>query len=235
MKIEIKEGGVVTNDGAAIGVIYDSICHLKEKVGPTVKGAIRKESGIVDLVFVTGTPEDFEREEKSTLTVEKIQKAKALLEASEAEFLVGEKEQIVADMSDDELAAEMKRRGLIQDAPEAPEAPASTHAPVFAPQVEADKPARGISAVQRLHDLAAKGQIPQPPAKNPAMGDKTPEYVAWFKTHATAEEIAVRYPDNRRVPASTAEFAAAQEKLQGKLKGEKKDTGKENDFTDKAE
>ena len=65
--------------------------------------------------------------------------------------------------------------------------------------------------------------------------DITPEYVAWFKTHATAEEIAVRYPDNRRVPASTAEFAAAQERLQGRLKGEKKDTGKENDFTDKAE
>lgn len=218
MKIEIKEGGFVTNDGAVIGAIYDSTCHLKNKVGPTVKGAIRKESGIVDLVFVTGTPEDFEREPKENPLV-------AIPPVVS-----------VATMSDDELAAEMKRRGLIQDAPEAPEAPeapASTHAPVFAPQVEADKPARGISAVQRLHDLAAKGQIPQPPAKNPAMGDKTPEYVAWFKTHATAEEIAVRYPDNRRVPASTAEFAAAQERLQGKLKGEKKDTGKENDFTDK--
>jgi hypothetical protein len=231
MNIEVNEARV-SKDGEEIGTIKDGTCHLLAKVGPTVKGAIRKESGIVDLVFVTGTPEDFEREEKSTLTVEKIQKAKALLEASEAEFLVGEKEQIVADMSDDELAAEMKRRGLIQDAPEAP---VLTPAPVVVSQVEADKPARGISAVQRLHDLAAKGQIPQPPAKNPAMGDKTPEYVAWFKTHATAEEIAVRYPDNRRVPASTAEFAAAQESLQGKLKGEKKDTGKENDFTDKAE
>lgn len=216
MKIEI-EGGVVTNDGAAIGAIYDSTCHLKEKVGPTVKGAIRKESGIVDLVFITGTAKDRERELKENPMVS-IPPVVSL-----------------ATMSDDDLAAEMKRRGLIQDAPEAPEAPASTHAPVFAPQVEADKPARGISAVQRLHDLAAKGQIPQPPAKNPAMGDKTPEYVAWFKTHATAEEIAVRYPDNRRVPASTAEFAAAQERLQGRLKGEKKDTGKENDFTDKAE
>lgn len=204
MKIEI-EGGVVTNDGAVIGAIYDSICHLKNKVGPTVKGAIKKASGIEALTFVVGeAPEDEGETSMPSL----------------------------ADMSDDDLAAEMKRRGLIQDAPEAP---ASTPAPVVAPQVEADKPARGISAVQRLHDLAAKGQIPQPPAKNPAMGDKTPEYVAWFKTHATAEEIAVRYPDNRRVPASTAEFAAAQERLQGKLKGEKKDTGKENDFTDKAE
>ena len=216
MNIEIKDGSV-TNDGEEIGVILGGTCYLKNKVGPTVKGAIRKESGIVDLVFITGTAKDRERELKENPMVS-IPPVVSL-----------------ATMSDDDLAAEMKRRGLIQDAPEAPEAPASTHAPVFAPQVEADKPARGISAVQRLHDLAAKGQIPQPPAKNPAMGDKTPEYVAWFKTHATAEEIAVRYPDNRRVPASTAEFAAAQERIQGKLKGEKKDTGKENDFTDKAE
>ena len=67
------------------------------------------------------------------------------------------------------------------------------------------------------------------------MGDKTPEYVAWFKAHATPEEIAKRYPDNRRVPASIAEFAKAQAKIYDKLPGEKKDTGKENDFTDKAE
>lgn len=217
MKIEIKEGGVVTNDGDEIGTIHarHGVCHLTAKVGPTVKGAIRKESGIVDLVFVTGTPEDFEREPKENPLVA-IQPVVS-----------------VATMSDDDLADEMKRRGLIQDVPEVT-FPVLAPAPVVAPQVEADKPARGISAVQRLHDLAAKGQIPQPPAKNPAMGDKTPEYVAWFKAHATAEEIAVRYPDNRRVPASTAEFAAAQERLQGKLKGEKKDTGKENDFTDKA-
>ena len=220
MNIEIKNG-VVTKDGDEIGVIQDSICHLTEKVGPTVKGAIRKESGIVDLVFVTGTPEDFEREEKSTLTVEKIQKAKALLEASEAEFLVGEKEQIVADMSDDDLAAEMRRRGLIQEVKNQPvvEQP---------PVIERD-----LSAVERLHKLANEGKIPQPPAKHPAMGDKTPEYVAWFKAHATPEEIAVRYPDNRRIPASVREFQAAEEKLKGKLPGEKKDTAPENDFIGK--
>ena len=220
MNIEIISG-VVLKDGDQIGVIQDSICHLTEKVGPTVKGAIRKESGIVDLVFVTGTPEDFEREEKSTLTVEKIQKAKALLEASEAEFLVGEKEQIVADMSDDDLAAEMRRRGLIQEVKNQPvvEQP---------PVIERD-----LSAVERLHKLANEGKIPQPPAKHPAMGDKTPEYVAWFKAHATPEEIAVRYPDNRRIPASVREFQAAEEKLKGKLPGEKKDTAPENDFIGK--
>lgn len=203
MRIEIKDG-VVTNDGAVIGTIEDGTCFLKKKVGPTVKGAIKKEAAMSELAFVVGeTPdEDADDAPKPSL----------------------------ATMSDDELAAEMKRRGLIQDAPDVP-----TPAFAIVSQVEADKPAPGIGAVARLHDLAAKGQIPQPPSKNPAMGDKTPEYVAWFKTHATPEEIAARYPDNRRVPASTAEFAAAQEKLQGKLKGEKKDTGKENDFNDNAE
>lgn len=214
MNIEIKNG-VVTKDGDEIGIIQDSTCHLTAKVGPTVKGAIKKVAGI-ELAFVVDAPE-----EKSTLTVENIQKAKALLEASEAEFLVGEKEQIVADMSDDELAAEMKRRGLIQEVKNEPvvEQP---------PVIERD-----LSAVDRLHKLANEGRIPQPPAKHPAMGDKTPEYVAWFKAHATPEEIAVRYPDNRRIPASVREFQAAEEKLKGKLPGEKKDTAPENDFIGK--
>jgi len=231
MKIEINEG-FVTNDGAVIGTIDANVCHLKNKVGPTVKGAIRKESGIVDLQFIVvgEAPEDEgddAPEEKSQLTVEKIQKAKALLEGSpEAEIIFGEKEQIIADMSDDDLAAEMKRRGLIQDAPPVVEALAVVQPAVK--QVD-------LSAVERLHKLADDGNIPKPPAKHPAMGDKTPEYVAWFKAHATPEEIAKRYPDNRRVPASIAEFAKAQAKIYDKLPGEKKDTGKENDFTDKAE
>jgi len=214
MNIQIKEG-VVTNDGDEIGIIQDSTCHLTVKVGPTVKGAIRKESGIVDLQFIVGDAS----EEKSQLTVEKIQKARAVLDASEAEFLIGEKEQIIADMSDDDLAAEMKRRGLIQDAPEAPTV-------VQPPVIERD-----LSAVERLHKLADEGKIPKPPAKLPAMGDKTPEYVAWFKAHATPAEISVRYADNRRIPATVAEFAKAEAKLQDRLPGEKKDISKENDFT----
>lgn len=194
MKIEIHEG-FVTNDGAVIGSIDGNVCHLKNKVGPTVKGAIRKESGIVDLQFIaTDAPEKDDED--------KVDSPPSL-----------------ATMSDDELAAEMVRRGLIQDAPEAP---AIVHSPVIQP---------GISAVERLHKLADEGKIPTPPAKHPAMGDKTPEYVAWFKVHATPAEITARYPDNRRVPASTAEFARAEAKLQEQLPGEKKDTGKENDFT----
>jgi hypothetical protein len=195
MKIEINEG-TVTNDGAVIGTIDGNVCHLKNKVGPTVKGAIRKESGIVDLQFIAGgdAPEKEDEDKVDALPS-------------------------LAEMSDDELAAEMVRRGLIQDAPEAP---AIVQPPVVQP---------GSSAVERLHKLADAGQIPTPPAKHPAMGDKTPEYVAWFKAHATLAEIAARYPTNRRVPASTAEFFKAEAKLQEQLPGEKKDTAKENDFT----
>ena len=202
MNIEIKNG-VVTKDGDEIGVIQDSTCYLTEKVGPTVKGAIKKTAG-VELSFVVGNaPETTEEEEDS-----------------DGKDVDAPKPSL-ADMSDDELAEEMKRRGLIQEFKNEPvvEQP---------PVIERD-----LSAVERLHKLANEGKIPQPPAKHPAMGDKTPEYVAWFKAHATPEEIAVRYPDNRRIPASVREFQAAEEKLKGKLPGEKKDTAPENDFIGK--
>jgi hypothetical protein len=198
MNIEINNR-VVTKNGEEIGMIQDGTCHLLAKVGPTVKGAIKKASGIETLAFVVGEAEDEENDAPTPS---------------------------LADMSDDDLAAEMKRRGLIQEAPAVVESPAIVQPAV----VERD-----LSAVERLHKLADDGKIPKPPAKHPAMGDKTPEYVAWFKSRATPEEIAKRYPDNRRVPASVAEFAKAQAKIYDKLPGEKKDTGKENDFTDKAE
>jgi len=201
MNIEIKNG-VVTKDGDEIGVIQDSTCYLTAQVGPTVKGAIKKTAG-VELAFVVGNaPEAPDEEDSDGKDVDALKPS-------------------LADMSDDELAEEMKRRGLIQEVKNEPvvEQP---------PVIERD-----LSAVERLHKLANEGRIPQPPAKHPAMGDKTPEYVAWFKAHATPEEIAVRYPDNRRIPASVREFQAAEEKLKGKLPGEKKDTAPENDFIGK--
>lgn len=202
MHIEINNG-VVTKDGDEIGVIQDSTCYLTEKVGPTVKGAIKKAAG-VELSFVVGNAPEITDEE----------------EDSDGKDVDAPKPSL-ADMSDDELAEEMKRRSLIQEVKNEPvvEQP---------PVIERD-----LSAVERLHKLANEGKIPQPPAKHPAMGDKTPEYVAWFKAHATPEEIAVRYPDNRRIPASVREFQAAEEKLKGKLPGEKKDTAPENDFIGK--
>lgn len=205
MHIEINNG-VVTKDGDEIGVIQDSTCYLTAQVGPTVKGAIKKAAG-VELSFVVGNAPEITDEE----------------EDSDGKDVDAPKPSL-ADMSDDELAEEMKRRGLIQEAPQVPETPVVVQPPVIE---------RDLSAVERLHKLANEGKIPQPPAKHPAMGDKTPEYVAWFKAHATPEEIAVRYPDNRRIPASVREFQAAEEKLKGKLPGEKKDTAPENDFIGK--
>lgn len=207
MNIEIKNG-VVTKDGDEIGVIQDSTCYLTAQVGPTVKGAIKKTAG-VELSFVVGNAPDAPDAPEE--------------EDSDGKDVDAPKPSL-ADMSDDELAEEMKRRGLIQEAPQVPETPVVVQPPVIE---------RDLSAVERLHKLANEGKIPQPPAKHPAMGDKTPEYVAWFKAHATPEEIAVRYPDNRRIPASVREFQAAEEKLKGKLPGEKKDTAPENDFIGK--
>jgi hypothetical protein len=202
MNIAINEARV-SKDGEEIGMILGEICYLEAKVGPTVKGAIKKAAG-VDLSFVVGDAPDENDTENDTEEAKDVDAPPPSL----------------ADMSDDELAAEMKRRGLIQEVPETP-------AVVQPPVIERD-----LSAVDRLHRLAGEGKIPQPPEKHPAMGDKDPAYVAWFKAHATPAEIATRYPENRRVPVTVREFVQAEEKLKGKLPGEKKDTNKENDFTD---
>lgn len=202
MNIEIING-VVTNDGETIGSIQGDVCTTPQKLSGPVKGAIRKEMGNPELAF----------EVSGDILVEAGSKAEGS----------GSAPLKLDALSDDDLAAEMLRRGLIKNEPE-------TSAIVQPPVKQVD-----LSAVERLNNLAKEGKIPHPPAKHPAMGDKDPAYVAWFKAHATPEEIAIRYPARRRVPASAAEFAKAEERLKGKLPGEKKDTNKENDFSDSAE
>lgn len=228
MKIEvhkhpIEEGSVVTNDGEPIGTIAESVCTLQKTVGPTVKGAIKKAAGLAALTFVVSDAPD-EPEDEAPLPDGIIADGTIPQDEFEEEMKRQHARKSptpsLADMSDDELAAEMKRRGMIQ---EVPEAPVGVQPPVKE---------RDLSAVERLHKLAEEGKIPQPPEKHPAMGDKDPAYVAWFKAHATPAEIATRYPENRRVPASVREFQVAAEKLQGRLPGEKKDTDKANDFSD---
>lgn len=191
---------VVTNDGETIGSIQGDVCTTPQKLSGPVKGAIRKAAGNSELAFVAGTDEQRKQElEEHPLVI------------------------TASSLSDDALAAEMLRRGLIRHEPEAPT--------IIQPPVKRID----LSAVERLNGLAKDGKIPHPPQKHPAMGDKDPAYVAWFKQYATHDEIAIRYPENRRVPATAAEFAKAEEKLRGKLPGEKKDTNKDNDFSDKAE
>jgi len=46
--------------------------------------------------------------------------------------------------------------------------------------------------------------IPEAPAKDPALGDKTPAYVEWFREHHSPEEFAEKYR-GRRIPATLAD------------------------------
>jgi hypothetical protein len=79
------------------------------------------------------------------------------------------------------------------------------------------------TGLDRLLDLVDDGKIPAPPECNPAMGDKAPEFVAWFKAHAWPEEIEAKYPATRRLP-KPGEFEAAElRRLNRKLDGEVED------------
>lgn len=79
------------------------------------------------------------------------------------------------------------------------------------------------TGLDRLLDLADAGKIPTPPMHNPAMGDKAPEFVAWFKQHATLAEIEAKYPATRRLPKPGDFEAAEQRRLNRKLDGEVED------------
>jgi hypothetical protein len=79
------------------------------------------------------------------------------------------------------------------------------------------------TGLDRLLDLVEAGKIPAPPAHNPAMGDKAPEFVAWFKRHATQEEIDAKYPATRRLPKPGDFEAAEKRRMNRKLDGEVED------------
>lgn len=100
----------------------------------------------------------------------------------------------LGDLSDDALTAELKRRGISIGVD------AGSSAPVVI---------RGI---------------PLPPEQHPAMGDKDPAYVAWFREHHSEDEFNARYPASRSLPTAR-EFAKAEAKLRGKLQNEKTEKG----------
>lgn len=95
------------------------------------------------------------------------------------------------------------------------------------------EPDPALIGLPRLLALADAGKIPTPPLHHPAMGDKAPDFVKWFQTHATPDEVSAKYPPTRRIPASFADYERAEkERLNRKLNGEKKDTAPSQDFAD---
>jgi len=101
--------------------------------------------------------------------------------------------------------------------------------------VKSKQVATPISGLPRLLELAEAGKIPPPPTHHAAMGDKDPAFVKWFQTHATPDEVQAKYPATRRIPSSFADYERGErERLQRKLKGEKKDTDPSQDFADEA-
>lgn len=102
-----------------------------------------------------------------------------------------------------------------------------------APQTPTQGAVTVAFGLPRLLALADAGKIPTPPLHHPAMGDKAPDFVKWFQTHATPDEVSAKYPPTRRIPASFADYERAEkERLNRKLKGEKKDTAPSQDFAD---
>ncbi len=127
--------------------------------------------------------------------------------ASEAETVVQ-----TAPMSDAELLAELQRRGL------APVAPA-------APVAKQDEPQFNARILNKQELVAKFSTISPPPPTLPDMGDKTPAFVEWVCSHATPEEFAAIYPQNRKRPSLLERANGELERLAKlqKLPGETKD------------
>jgi hypothetical protein len=185
MNIEIRDGFVYKEGDIIAKVTGDTIKSLKA-LGPTVKGAIKKEVGNDKLSFVVADLGEAET-------------------ASDAEVGVVQP----APMSDAELLAEMQRRGLAPSVP-------------VAKQEEPQFNARILNKQELVAKFSA---ISPPPATLPDMGDKTPAFVEWVRSHASAEEFTFLYPPNRKQPTLAQRDEGEKvriAKLQ-KLPGETKD------------
>lgn len=194
MNIKIKDGNVY-KDGEQIATITGDVITSHKALGPTVKGAIKRERPNASFAFSVGQ-----------VGPENVSEGK--------------------EMSDAELLAEMKRRGLVI-------APVAESAKVLSPAEQAQRDEMPIGMVEkiaifeRLNDQAKKGKIPQPPVKHPALGVKTPAFVDWVKNHATAEEFELVYPPDRRLPTIEAfnEGEAKRKRIQTETTDSKEDRG----------
>lgn len=213
MNITITSG-IVSKDGEEIGQIVGDECISFRVIGPTVKAAINKAHG-----------SKLRHSINSTQTVG--QKTAFLIAASTIkDNAPGAPSGQTENTEGDSTSGKPVEGSSTTVAPEV----LIESKPVASAISEPDPALIGLP---RLLALADAGKIPTPPLHHPAMGDKAPDFVAWFQTHATPDEVSAKYPPTRRIPASFADYERAEkERLNRKLNGEKKDTAPSQDFAD---
>ena len=238
MNITITSG-IVSKDGEEIGQIIGDECISFRVIGPTVKSAINKAHGsklkhtIKD--NAPGAPSGQTENTEGDSTSGKPVEGSSTTVAPEVFVASGPVASIISTPDEQNQKAPLSPKPEIrQDLPE------SRELPVVQIEQAPQTPTQGAVAVAfglpRLLALADAGKIPAPPKHHPAMGDKAPDFVEWFQAHATADEVNAKYPPTRRIPASFADYERAEkERLNRKLKGEKKDTAPSQDFADAEE
>lgn len=192
--IEIK-GTAILRDGEEIGTIQGGIAYLPKKPGPAILGQIRKAAGNPALPFEYRAHPAMP---DAWTDEQKVKSIAPVVPSGQTENNEGES-----------ISGKPVAGSSVTVAPEESSQSAGDASPK--------------TGLDRLLDLADAGEIPTPPMHNPAMGDKAPEFVAWFKAHATPEEIAAKYPATRRLPKPGDFEAAEQRRLNRKLDGEVED------------
>jgi hypothetical protein len=178
MNIETKDG-FVYKDGDIIAtitgdVITGDVITSPKALGPTVKGAIKKALNIDKLSFIVAGIGETE-----AITREVVSK----LHPSTGAFEVASR--VEKEISDAELFAELQRRGFTSRTP----------------AIKQEEPQFNARILNKQELVAKFSAITPPPATLPDMGDKTPAFVEWVRSHATAEEFAVIYPAHRKQPS----------------------------------
>lgn len=180
--IEIQDDAIL-KDGEQIATFEGSTVSLFKAVGPPIKGAIKKTLGLNAVTFIV-----------CGVT------AKAVPHPDD-----------IPSLSNEELLAELQRRNLalnpspkVEEAAEVtpPDEDEELHELLklrpdlsFEEAAKISRHRRRVKALNRLTIAVASDKIPAPPKRDPAMGEKDPDYVAWIRAHATPDEFRTIYGD----------------------------------------
>lgn len=198
--IEIQ-GAAILRDGENIGTIEGDTAFLGKKPGPAILGQIRKAAGKPELAFeYVAAPAASE----SNLTIEKLEQVKAMFADSTPQSIAPGVQPAQTDNAGG-VSISGKPAGVSGAA-------VATEESGVKQQSASEK-----TGLERLLDLCEAGQIPAPPPLNPAAGDKCPLFREWFKTHATPEEYAAKYPATRKLPSSLDQLKAKRRQIAGEV------------------